>query len=103
VLRRFNTGRKRKDEYERFEYAAYRLAAEQSGATLEAVFLTNGVCEPVPKTSDKIFANRKATLEELLYKIRCGEFDAKPDAVRCPNCPHFFVCDAVPKGELKIS
>jgi DNA helicase-2/ATP-dependent DNA helicase PcrA len=34
VVRRFNTGRKHKDEYERFEYAAYRLAAEQNNALL---------------------------------------------------------------------
>jgi superfamily I DNA/RNA helicase len=103
VVRRFNTGRKRKDEYDRLEYAAYRLAAEQNAAALEAVFLTNGVCEPVPKTSDKVFGNRKTTIEELLGNIRDGEFDAKPDTIRCPNCPHFFVCDAVPEGELKIS
>ncbi|HEY1653712.1 MAG TPA: ATP-dependent helicase [Candidatus Tumulicola sp.] len=100
-MRRLNTGRKRDKEFNRLEYTAYRLAAEQKGAVLEAVFLTTGLRESV-QISDTVFRNRQKTIEQLLGNIREGNFAPNPDAVRCPNCPHFFVCDAVPEGALTI-
>jgi DNA helicase-2/ATP-dependent DNA helicase PcrA len=101
-MRCLNTGKKRKDEYGRLEYAAYRLAADQKGANLEAAFLTTDLREPVQMT-DKVFRNRQNKIEELLGNIRDGKFAPNQDAIVCPNCPHFFVCDAVPEGPLTIS
>jgi hypothetical protein len=102
VMRRVNTGRKHKEEYDHLAYALYQLAAEQHGASLEAVFLTTGEREAVTRMTDRVFRSRVKTVNEYLGSIRDGEFDAKP-GIRCPDCPHFFVCDAVPPGELTIS
>ena len=101
VIRRLNTGKKRSDEFDRLEYAQYVLAAQQVDATVEAVFLATGTSEPVAMTA-KVLANRRATIESDLAAMRAGDFTTKPDAVRCPRCPHFFVCDVVPAGSLTI-
>lgn len=101
VIRRLNTGKKRSDEFDRLEYAQYVLAGEQIGAAVEAVFLATGTFEPVAMTA-KVLANRRATIESYLAAMRAGDFTTNPDAVRCPRCPHFFVCDTVPAGPLTV-
>ena len=101
VIRRLNTGKKRVLETDRLEYAAYRLAADQRSALLEAVFLTTGESDPVDITSKKLNF-RRGKIETLLGELRAGEFTAKPEPVMCAGCPHFFICDAVPEGALTL-
>ena len=103
ILRRIHTGKKRSEEYDRLEYTLYHLAGESNfggGFTVEAVHLTDGVTEPVEITKKKL-ANRKATSDSIVQKIATGEFPTDPKPVTCPRCPHFFICAAVPHGNLR--
>lgn len=102
LVRRVNTGKKHSDEYDRLEYVAYRLVAEQRGAALEAAFLTDNELEPVPSLTAAKMSNRRDKIETLLGRLHRGDFAPEPTAFRCPNCPHFFICDAVPEGTLTI-
>jgi hypothetical protein len=70
--------------------------------TVEAVHLTDEVTEPAPVTDAKI-KNRKDKSAAMVAGIAAGHFPPDPDAVRCPRCPHFFVCDAVARGPLSIA
>jgi superfamily I DNA/RNA helicase/Zn-dependent peptidase ImmA (M78 family) len=102
ILRRIHTGKKRSDEYDRLTYTLYHLAGESnfgSGFSVEAVHLTDGIMEPVEITSKKL-ANRKAKGESIVQKIAAGAFPPDPDPVSCPRCPHFFICAALPAGNL---
>jgi hypothetical protein len=104
VLRRIRTGRRRETEYDELEYTLYHLAGRANyGAsyTVEAVHLTVEVFEPADVSAAKI-KNRQAKSEAMVAAIGDGHFPPNPDAVRCPRCPHFFVCDAVPRGPLTI-
>jgi DNA helicase-2/ATP-dependent DNA helicase PcrA len=104
VLRRIRTGRRRETEYDELEYTLYHLAGRANyGAsyTVEAVHLTDEVFEPADVSAAKI-KNRQAKSEAMVAAIGDGHFPPNPDAVRCPRCPHFFVCDAVPRGPLTI-
>jgi hypothetical protein len=104
VLRRVRTGTKRSDEYDDLTYALYQLAGEARFGrhfTLEALHLTDEVTEEVSITSRKV-QNRKEKTDDMLKAIAAGEFPTDLDAVRCPRCPHFFVCPAVPEGPLTI-
>ena len=103
VLRRVRTGRKRSDEYDRIEYTLHTLAGRAQfgpACRFEAVHLTdtNGN-DPIAITPKKI-NSRRETASSFLAKLRGGEFPASPDAVRCPRCPHFFICNATPEGPL---
>lgn len=103
MLRRIHTGKKRSDEYDRLDYTLYQLAGEAHFGTqfvVEALHLTDEVCEPVVITSQKL-ENRRETSDAILGQIAAGWFPVDIDAVTCPRCPHFFVCSAVPKGPLK--
>lgn len=100
-IRRLNTGKEHAKEFDRLEYTVYRLAADQVGATLEAVFFTSGERKPVSITATKL-NNRKDTITLLLDQLGRGAFPPEPNAVTCPNCPHFFICDSVPTGDVTI-
>ena len=100
-MRRLNTGKERASEFDRLEYTLYGLAAEQIGAALEAVFFTSGERKPVSITPQKL-SNRKDKITHYLDQLDRGAFPPEPDAVTCPNCPHFFVCDSVPTGDVTI-
>ena len=104
VLRRVRTGYRRSDEYDRLEYALYKIAAENTfGATsiVQAVHLTDETVEQVEVTPAKV-SNRRERSEAMLAKLSAGWFPAKVDSVSCPRCPHFFICAAVPEGNLNI-
>jgi hypothetical protein len=99
------TGHKRGDEYDKLLYALYHLAAREaygSDYRFEAVHLTDATREPVLIT-DKKLANRRAKSEQLLASIAAGDFPPSVDSVSCPRCPHFFACDATPRGPLTVT
>jgi hypothetical protein len=103
VLRRVRTGHKRSTEYDRLEYTLYELAGRThygQGFQFEAVHLADELVEPVSITEAK-FSARRTTSNELLSGLRAGEFPPEVDAVTCPRCPHFFICDATPAGPIK--
>jgi DNA helicase II / ATP-dependent DNA helicase PcrA len=102
VLRRVRTGYKRRDEYDRLDYTLYHLAARaRYGAAyvVEALHLTDERVEAVAVSPTKM-KNRRAKSEDLLAGITAGRFPPDNDAVRCPRCPHFFICAATPRGPL---
>jgi superfamily I DNA/RNA helicase len=102
IIRRLRTGHQRQNEYDRIEYSLYMLAGRASfgpSCQFEAVHLTDDKVEPIVITSKKL-DTRRQTADKILADLRAGYFPAKPDAVRCPRCPHFFICDATPYGPL---
>lgn len=104
VLRKVSTGSMRSDEFDRLEYTLYHLAGRAafgSGTKVEAIHLTDGTITPFELSHAKI-KNRTQTTDELLTQISAGHFPAAPDDVRCPRCPHFFLCAAVPQGQLSL-
>lgn len=104
VLRRVRTGYKRSDEYDRLEYTLYALAGRAAfGASfsVEALHLTDENVEAVAISSTKL-KNRQAKSEAMLAGIAAGRFPPDPDPIRCPRCPHFFVCDATGRGSLAL-
>ncbi len=104
VLRRIRTGYKREKEYDELEYTLYHLAGRaRYGASysVEAFHLTDEVFETADVTPAKI-KNRRTKTEAMLADIAAGLFPPDPDSVRCPRCPHFFVCDAVGHGPLSL-
>jgi DNA helicase II / ATP-dependent DNA helicase PcrA len=104
ILRRIRTGYRRDKEYDELEYTLYHLAGRAhygASYSVEALHLTDEVCEPAAVSPAKM-KNRQIKAEAMLVAIAAGSFPADPDAVRCPRCPHFFVCDAVGRGPLSL-
>jgi hypothetical protein len=104
VLRRVRTGHKRTDEYDSLEYTLYHLAGKArfgNAFSVEAIHLTDETIETVTITAQKV-DNRRATSDAMLQRIGQGLFPPKIEGVVCPRCPHFFVCDAMPKGPLNL-
>jgi len=104
VLRRVRTGYKRSDEYDRLDYTLYHLAARaRYGAAyvVEALHLTDERVEAVAVSATRM-NHRRAKSEDLLAGITAGHFSPAMDAVRCPRCPHFFICAATPRGPLTL-
>ena len=105
VLRRVRTGRKRSDEYDRLDYTLYHLAARaRFGAnySVEALHLTDENLESV-EVSNRKLETRRNRVSLMLEQIGAGSFPPKIDAVRCPRCPHFFICAATPAGALDLT
>ena len=105
VLRRVHTGYKRTDEYDHLEYALYQLAGQTHYGKeflVEAHHLTDDIKEPVNITPRKISFRRTKT-ETMLANIAEGWFPADSDPVRCPRCPHFFICTSMPAGPLTLT
>jgi DNA helicase II / ATP-dependent DNA helicase PcrA len=104
ILRRVRTGYRRESEYDELDYSLYHIAGRThygSAYAVEAVHLTDEISEPAPVTPAKL-RNRQAKAESMLADIAAGRFPPDPDAVRCPRCPHFFVCDAIARGPLSL-
>ncbi len=104
VLRRVRTGYKRRDEYDRLEYTLYHLAARaRYGAAyvVGALHLTDERVETVAVSTTKM-NKRRTKSEAMLAGITAGRFAPDMDAVRCPRCPHFFICAATPRGPLTL-
>ena len=104
VLRRVRTGYKRSDEYDRLDYTLYHLAARaRYGAAyvVEALHLTDESIETVAVSTTRM-NHRRTKSEDMLAGITAGRFSPAIDAVRCPRCPHFFICAATPRGPLRL-
>jgi DNA helicase II / ATP-dependent DNA helicase PcrA len=104
VIRRVHTGHQRDKEYDRLEYALYHLAAQAkfgAGAVVEAIHLTDEVSAPA-ETTPKKMATRRQKAEAMVAAIADGAFPIDTDNFRCPRCPHFFICDALPEGPLQL-
>jgi hypothetical protein len=105
VLRRVSTGQPSRDEKDKIEYALYHLAGQvRFGKRYEvqAVHLSNESVEVVELDDGKI-SNKKAKSGVMLDDIAAGWFPTKVSSRTCPKCPHFFLCDAMPKGDLKLA
>jgi len=104
-LRRIRTGKKGKSEVDDdIAYALYVLAAQAAfdGAPVEAVHLTDRAVTPVEFTPTKL-KNRRTKIAGLTARIASGDFPPDPDDERkCPRCPHFITCGAVPEGPLSL-
>jgi DNA helicase-2/ATP-dependent DNA helicase PcrA len=104
MLRRVRTGYKRRDEYDRLDYTLYHLAARaRYGAAyaVGALHLTDESVETVAVPTTRMNHHR-AKSEDMLAGITAGRFSPAIDAVRCPRCPHFFICAATPRGPLRV-
>jgi superfamily I DNA/RNA helicase/Zn-dependent peptidase ImmA (M78 family) len=105
VLRRIRTGRKRTDEYDNLDYTLYHLAGHArfgNNYTVEALHLTDEHLEFV-EVSNRKLDTRRNRASVMLEQINAGSFPPKVDAVRCPRCPHFFICAATPAGALDLT
>jgi len=105
VLRRIRTGRKRTDEYDRLDYTLYHLAGRArfgDNYSVEALHLTDEHLESV-EVSNRKLDTRRDRASVMLEQINAGSFPPKVDAVRCPRCPHFFICAATPAGTLDLT
>lgn len=100
TLRRVKTGHGSKKDPDSLAAAAFRLAADAQdcGYVVELSFLSDGETTPVEFTS-RTLANRRATIGEVMGKIRAGRFPAKQTAT-CARCPSFFICGVLPDGPL---
>jgi DNA helicase II / ATP-dependent DNA helicase PcrA len=104
VLRRVHTGKMREKEYDRLEYALYQLAAEKKfgpRAAVESLHLTDESRGVFTTTPTKM-ANRRQDSEAMIADIATGWFVPAPDSFTCPRCPYFFICDAMPDGQLNL-
>lgn len=104
ALRRVRTGHRRSDEYDRLEYALYRLAADAHfgrSAEVMALHLADENADTVSMSARKLDARRLKS-DAMLRGISEGSFPTKPDAVMCARCPHFFICPALPRGPLVL-
>lgn len=105
TLRRIRTGKKRKDEDDRLEYALYLLAGQSAygkKCTVEVLHLTDGESSPIELTPQKL-KNRHKKVEDMVAAIGNGQFPAVVDQFSCPRCPHFFYCPSVPSGTLLLA
>lgn len=105
ILRRVSTGHPSKDESDKIEYALYHLAGQVRFGKrfqVQAVHLSNESVEVVTLTDKKI-SNKKAKSGVRLDDIVAGRFQPKVSSRTCPKCPHFFLCDAMPRGDLKLA
>ena len=102
ALYKVHPGYKRKDEYDRLDYTLYQLAGQEyfgTDAVVRALHLADGISDDVPPRPLK---NHQRKIDGLLSEIAKGQFPPKINEVTCPRCPHFFVCDATPRGLLTL-
>jgi superfamily I DNA/RNA helicase/Zn-dependent peptidase ImmA (M78 family) len=105
AVRKVRTGRQRSNESDQLEYSLYHLASRAKfgpNAIVQAIHLTDDVCENVSITATKV-ENRRKNSDNILAGIDEGWFPTKVDAVTCPRCPHFFICAATPRGALVLT
>ncbi|MCP3961766.1 MAG: UvrD-helicase domain-containing protein [bacterium] len=105
LLRVFRTGRKgsfRADDmiYGLYE-AASRLRYGAGGSELEVLHLTDRRRTRVAMSVERIMS-RCEKADRYLGDLAAGRFPTKPDQVRCPRCPYFFVCPTVPEGVFEL-
>lgn len=105
VVRKIRTGKRGKGEFAKLEYSLYQRAATMHfgpAAIVEAVHPSDtGVEDVIPEDGNS--GKKDEKVEEVLAGILSGRFPPKEDSFRCPRCPHFFICAAMPDGPLSIS
>ncbi|AUT64991.1 ATP-dependent helicase [Paraburkholderia terrae] len=102
VMRYVLTKRIPKDEDDALDATMHHLAGRQAfgkSCAIEVVSLTTAE-RRILETTDKKLMSRSEKCEQMLADMRRCDFTASPDAMRCPRCPHFFICDASPGGEI---
>ncbi len=105
LLREFKTGRRgsfRGDGtiYGLFEAGA-RLRYGTDGFELEVLHLTDRKRTRIAMSIQRIMSRCEKSAG-YLGSMAQGRYPQKPDQVRCPRCPYFFVCPMVPEGVLQI-
>ncbi|RMH21667.1 MAG: ImmA/IrrE family metallo-endopeptidase [Acidobacteria bacterium] len=103
VLRVLKTGRKGSYKADDLSLGLVQEAADArwgaGGYRLEVVHLLDRGLTPVAM-SGRMRAGRLDKSRRHLRAIARGRFPAQPDPFRCPRCPYFFVCPALPAGDL---
>lgn len=92
-VQRIRTGRQTKSEASKPIYALMRRGAAQiypgKRINIETFYLaTNETVLVPPKNDEKLIGEYK----DAIAAIESGDFQAEPDARRCPNCPCYFMC-----------
>ena len=94
-VQRIRTGRRTKSEPDKEIYALLRRGAATRypgrSISVETVYLLAAETVPVPPKNDD---KRLQAYADAIAAIERGEFQAKPDIRRCPNCPCYFICGA---------
>jgi superfamily I DNA/RNA helicase len=92
-VQRIRTGRKTKSEPDKPIYALLRLGAAlrypSKQVSIEIFYLGTRERVPVPERND---AKLLAQYTDAIGGIERGEFNAIPEARRCPNCQCYFMC-----------
>ncbi|RFP10381.1 ImmA/IrrE family metallo-endopeptidase [Duganella sp. BJB488] len=104
VIRRVKTGKPRSNAFDDIEYTLLHLATVQTygeSAQVEVTYLTSETTEPMSITERKLKA-RSEKVQEIVRRIRSGDFPVKEESRTCPRCPSFFVCGDLPAGAITI-
>lgn len=92
-VQRNRTGKKTKSEPDQPLYALLRRGAQQrypgKQVSVETFYLASGdIVVVTPGNEDK----KLQEYVDAITAIEVGEFPAKPDQRKCPNCPCYFSC-----------
>ncbi len=105
LLRDFRTGRQGSFRGDATVYglleAGARLRYGMDGYELEVLHLTDKKRTRIAMSIQKIMSRCEKSAG-FLADMNAGKYPAKPDPIRCPRCPYFFCCPAVPEGELRL-
>jgi DNA helicase-2/ATP-dependent DNA helicase PcrA len=99
IVRRLRTGRAPKKVNPDPVFALYHAGATAAhpGARiqLETYFLTSDEAVPV-ELKPKMVSDRLQKYDDAIAAIGTGHFPADEDDRKCPRCPQYFICAALP-------
>ncbi len=102
-LRLVRTGRKGSFSGDGLVHGLFEAAARQrygwDGYRLEVLHLSDRELTPIDLSEAKI-RTRLEKGDRFLAAMAEGRFPTRRDPAQCPRCPYFFVCPALPPGEL---
>jgi CRISPR/Cas system-associated exonuclease Cas4 (RecB family) len=104
VVRRVKTGKPRSNAFDDIEYTLLHLATMQTyggSAQVEVIYLTSETTQPMELTERKL-KTRSEKVQEIVRRVRAGDFPVKEEARACPRCPSFFICGDLPAGAITI-
>ena len=104
VVGRVKTGKPRSNAFDDIEYAVLHLAAVQTygpQTQVSVTYLTSGTTEPLSITPKKL-ETRRQKAQDIVRSVLSGDFPSKEEARACPQCPTYFICGALPRGEVII-
>ncbi|WP_207003664.1 ATP-dependent helicase [Trinickia mobilis] len=102
IIRYVLTKRIPKKEDDTLDATMHHLAGRHAYGkryAIEVVSLTTAE-RRILETTDKNLMSQSEKCEQMLNSMRRCDFPADRDDMRCPRCPHFFICDASPGGEI---